>query len=52
MSVGNGYVEGVNARLIARAPINSILEGSGKRTRLDVLRARKREPQRSRYLDA
>ena len=43
---GNGYVEDYSAlpRLLRDAPLNSIWEGSGNVTALDVLRALSREP--------
>jgi putative acyl-CoA dehydrogenase len=42
---GNGYVEeSVMPRLLRDAPLNSIWEGSGNVTALDVLRALAREP--------
>ncbi len=42
---GNGYAEGIMARLYREAPVNSIWEGSGNVMCLDVLRALTREPE-------
>jgi putative acyl-CoA dehydrogenase len=42
---GNGYVDGILARLFREAPVNSIWEGSGNIMCLDVVRALSREPQ-------
>ncbi|WP_404301122.1 isovaleryl-CoA dehydrogenase [Alicycliphilus denitrificans] len=48
---GNGYVEdGVMARLLREAPVNSIWEGSGNVMCLDLLRALAREPEAAQAL--
>src|SRR5574337_893931 len=48
---GNGYVEdGVMARLLREAPVNSLWEGSGNVMCLDLLRALQREPEAAQAL--